>query len=125
MSGSSPSLREGSGPSGLGYASFQLTMGFFTDFKRNRRRSRARNEAYLYRRAENFAEAAKVWERIATESVQYNELIYKDDCHDAFTYWLKAGSPEDALRNARNALRVIGGSEWITDSPDTVDDICK
>lgn len=100
-------------------------MRFFENFRRDRRRSKAWSEAYGFRKAENFAEAAKVYERLALESLQYNELIYEGDCHDAFNYWIKAGNPENALRNARDALRVIGDSDWITDSVDTVDDVCK
>jgi hypothetical protein len=100
-------------------------MGFFTNFKRNHRRNKAWNEAYRYRDAGNFAEAAKVWERLAPEALEYNELIYADDCRDAFKLWLKARDPESALRNARNALRVISDSGWITKSDHTVDDICN
>ena len=100
-------------------------MGFFTDFKRNRRRSKAWDEAYAYRSANKFAEAAKVYERIASESLQYNELIYVGDCHDAFTDWLKAADPENALRIARDALRVVGSSDWIIKMDHTLEDICK
>ena len=100
-------------------------MGLFTNFNRNRRRNKAWDEAYKYRSAGNFAEAARVYERLATESLQYNELIYAGDCHDALKYWLKASDPESALANARNALRVIGNSVWMTDSSSDVEDICN
>jgi len=99
-------------------------MGLFTNFKRNHRRNKAWNEARSYRQAGNFAEAAKVWERLAPEALEYNELIYADDCRDAFKLYLQARDPESALRNARNALRVISDSGWITKSDHTVDDIC-
>src|SRR5258706_8708237 len=99
-------------------------MGLFTNFKRGHRRNKAWNEAYRYRHANNFAEAAKVWEHLAPEALEYNELIYADDCRDAFKLYLQAKDPESALRNARNALRVISDSGWITKSDSTLDDIC-
>ncbi len=99
-------------------------MGLFTNFKRSHRRNKAWNEAYRYRHANNFAEAAKVWEHLAPEALEYNELIYADDCRDAFKLYLQAKDPESALRNARNALRVISDSGWITKSDSTLDDIC-
>ena len=100
-------------------------MGLFTNFKRNHRRNKAWNEARSYRQAGDFADAAKVWERLAPEALEYNELIYADDCRDAFKLYLQARDPESALRNARNALRVISDSGWITKSGHTVDDICN
>jgi hypothetical protein len=100
-------------------------MGLFNNFKRNRHRSKAWDEAYAYRKAGKFAEAAKVCERIAAESLQYNELIYAGDCHDAFKDWLKAADPENAMRTARDALRVIGSSDWMIEMDDTRDDICR
>ncbi len=53
-----------------------------------------------------------------------NELIYESDCHDAFKLWLKAMNVDNALTQARNALRVISASDWLRSS-DTVDDLCK
>ena len=100
-------------------------MGFFANFKRSRHRSKAWDQAYGFRKAGRFAEAAKVCERIASESLQYNELIYADDCHDAFKDWLKAANPENALQNARNALRVIGTSDWMLEMDDTLGKICS
>lgn len=50
-------------------------MGFFTEFRQNRRRSKAWDEAHGYGRSGNFAAAAEVYERLAAESLQYNELI--------------------------------------------------
>jgi hypothetical protein len=50
-------------------------MGFFTEFRQNRRSSKAWNEARDYSGAGNFAAAAEVYERLAKESLQYNELI--------------------------------------------------
>jgi len=100
-------------------------MGFFTEFRRNRRRSKAWDEARDYRTTGNFGAAAEVYERLAKESLQYNELIYEGDCHDAFKYWLKADNPENALRNARNALKVVSASDWIIEYDDTMDDVCK
>src|SRR5215831_20117247 len=97
-------------------------MGFFLDFKRNRNRRKAWQEAYDYKRAGKFAEAARVYERIAAESLEYNELIYAGDCHDAVACWLKASQPEMALRNARDALRVIAKTGWLKDS-NTTDNI--
>ena len=99
-------------------------MGFLVNFKRNRHRRKAWSEAYDYKRAGKFSEAAKVYERIAIESLEYNELIYEGDCHDAATCWLKAGHPESALRNAREALKVIARTDWLKES-NTTDDICK
>ena len=100
-------------------------MGFFTNFRRSRRRRKTWDEAYRLSQAGDFAAAAKIYERLATESLQYNELIYEGDCHEACLLWLKAGNPDNALSNARNALRVIGGSDWIRLSDAAVDDICK
>jgi len=100
-------------------------MGFFANFKRKRRRQKAWDETYRLKGDGNFAEAARVYEQLAAESLEYNELIYEDDCHDAAECWLKAASPEMALRNARNALEVIANTVWIKDSSATVDDICK
>jgi len=100
-------------------------MGFVTNFKRNRRRRKAWDEAYRLSHSGNFVEAAKIYERMATESLEYNELIYEGDCHDAFKTWLKAANPDNALSNARNALQVIGDSDWIRLSEGTVDDLCK
>jgi len=99
-------------------------MGFFLNFKRNRHRRKAWQEAYSLKRAGNFVAAAKVYENIAAESLEYNELIYEGDCHDALECWLKAGNPEMALRNAREALKVIANADWLKDSK-TTDDICK
>jgi hypothetical protein len=100
-------------------------MGFFADFRRNRRRSKAWDEAYSFIRVGNFAAAASVYERLAADSVQHNELIYESDCHDAFKMWLKAMNVDNALTQARNALRVISASDWLSSSSDTVDDLCK
>jgi hypothetical protein len=100
-------------------------MGFFTEWGQNRRRRKGWDEAHAYGRSGNFAAAAKVYERLATESLQYNELIYEGDCHDAFEFWLKAANPENALRNARAALKVVSASDWIIESDDTIDDVCK
>src|SRR5436190_535321 len=98
-------------------------MGFFADFRRSRRRSRAWDEAHRFKRVENFAAAAGVYERLAADSRQYNELICQDDCHDAFTLWLKANDVDQALVQARNALSVIGGTSWFTSSSDEVADL--
>ena len=100
-------------------------MGFFADYRRKRRRAKARDEAYHYRQAGRLTEAAEVYERMAAEVRADNELIYEDDCHDAVRAWLQANNPEAALRNARNALKVIANSEWINLSKDTVEDICQ
>jgi hypothetical protein len=100
-------------------------MGFFADFKRNRRRSKGWDEAHRFKRAGQFAEAAGVYERLAADSLQYNELIYEGDCHDAFKFWLKAMNVDNALTQARNALRVISDSNWLRMSSETVDDLCK
>jgi hypothetical protein len=99
-------------------------MGFFADFKRNRRRRKAWDEAYSFKRAGNFAAAAGVYERLAAESLTYNELIYESDCHDAFANWLEARNVDNALAQARAALSVIGATDWIR-SDSTVDDFCK
>jgi hypothetical protein len=100
-------------------------MGFFTEFKRNRRRSKAWDEARAYDRSGNFAAAAEVYERLAADSLQFKELIYEGDCHDAVNYWLKAGKPEDALRNSRAALKVVSATDWIIECENTIDDVCK
>ncbi len=100
-------------------------MGVFTNFKRNRHRRKAWREAYAYRRAGKFAEAAKVGERIAADSLKYNELIYADDCHDAFKDWLKAANPDQAMQNARDALRVIGTSDWMLERDDSMASFCN
>src|SRR5689334_17569192 len=99
-------------------------MGFFANFKRNRYRRKAWQEAYDLKRAGKFIEAAKVYERTAAESLKYNELIYEGDCHDALECWLKAGQPEMALRIARETLQVIANTDWLKAS-NTTDDICK
>ena len=57
--------------------------------------------------------------------LQYNELIYEGDCHDAFLMWLAARNVDNALAQARNALRVISDSGWLSMSDGTVDDLCK
>lgn len=100
-------------------------MGFFADFRRSRRRRKAWDEAYRFKHAGNFAAAAGVYERLAADSLPDNELIYEDDCHDAFRMWLKAKNVDSALIQARNALRVISDSDWLSMSSDTVDDLCK
>jgi hypothetical protein len=99
-------------------------MSLFEDFRRSRRRNKAWKEAHHFKRAGNFAAAAEVYERLSTDSLHY-ELIYEDGCHDAFKLWLKASNVEKALIQARNALRVISDSDWISKSSDTVDDLCK
>jgi tetratricopeptide (TPR) repeat protein len=100
-------------------------MGFFTNFKRDRRRRKSWDEAYALIHTGKFAEAARIYEQMAAESLEYNELIYEGDCHDAFKVWLKAGNADNALTNARDALRVISNSDWIRLSEGTVDDFCK
>lgn len=100
-------------------------MGFFTNFRRSRRRSGAWGEANRFKRAENFAAAAVVYERLAADSRQYNELICQDDCHDAFKMWLKAKNVDQALVQARNALSVIVDTCWFNSSSDELDDLFK
>ena len=100
-------------------------MGFFANFRRSRGRRKAWDEVYRFKDAGNFAAAAGVYERLAAESLQYNELIYEGDCHDAFLMWLAARNVDNALAQARNALRVISDSDWLSMSDDTVDDLCK
>src|SRR5882672_3349383 len=80
-------------------------MSFRTKFRRSRHRRKAWNEAYAFRKAGKFAEAAQVSERLAAETLKYNELIYADDCYDAFKDWLKAEDPDSALRNGRRTAR--------------------
>jgi hypothetical protein len=100
-------------------------MGFFANYRRKRSRAKARDEAYRHCHAGEWTEAAEVYERMAAEVREDNELIYEDDCHDAVRTWLKANNPEAALRNARSALNVIANSDWINLSKDTVEDICQ
>jgi hypothetical protein len=99
-------------------------MGFLADLKQRRRRSQAWDEAYAFRQAGDFASAAKVCEGLAAGTLTDNELIYESDCHDAMKDWLKAHDVENALANARNALRVIAASNWFP-ADSTVDDICE
>lgn len=100
-------------------------MAWFSEFRRNRRRSKGWSEAWNYKRAGKFSAAASVYERLAAEILPFNELIYAGDCHDAITLWLKAGDIDNALRIARNALQTISKSDWIMEMDEHVDDICN
>jgi hypothetical protein len=102
-----------------------MAEGFFQKFFRGRRRNKAWDEAYELKKAGRYAEAAAVYDRIATESLGYNELIYADDCHDAFKLWLKANNPDKAMGEARNALQVLTDAGWPIKTSSTVEDLEK
>ena len=102
-----------------------MATGFFAKFLRGRRRSKAWDEAYRFKKAGNFAAAAGVYEGLAADSLADNELIYEGDCHDAFQMWLQAKNIDNALAQARNALRVTSDCRCLVWSDSTVDDLCK
>jgi hypothetical protein len=99
-------------------------MSFFADLKRERFRNRSWDEAYACREANDFAGAAKVYERLAEDTLTHNVLIYEGDYHDALKEWLKAGDVENALANARRALAAIADTDWFP-KDDVVEDICS
>ena len=102
-----------------------MATGFFAKFLRGRRRSKAWDEAYRFKQAGDFAAAAGVYEGLAADSLADNELIYEGDCHDAFVMWLQAKNVDNALGQARKALRVTSDSGCLNWSSSTVDDLCK
>lgn len=100
-------------------------MGFFTEFRRDRRRSKAWSRAYDFKKQGKFAEAAAVYDLLAEDSLQYNVLICAGDCHDAFKLWLEAKDIDNAMCEARKALRILSENGWLKTSTTAVDDICK
>lgn len=58
-------------------------MGLFADYRRNRRRANARDQAWHYRRAGRLAEAAEIYELMAAEVRADHELIYEDEINTA------------------------------------------
>jgi len=102
-----------------------MATGFFAKFRRGRRRNKGWDEAYRFKKAGNFAAAAEVYQKLAADSLADNELIYEGDCHDAFIMWLQAKNIDNALGQARSALRVTSDSGCLNWSSSTVDDLCK
>jgi hypothetical protein len=94
---------------------------WFREYLRDRRRSKSWSEAYDLARAGKYAEAADIYAGRAAESLKYNELIYASDCQDAFKMWIKAKNVERALEEARNALRVLSDTGWLSKSDDSVE----
>lgn len=89
-------------------------MGFIKDFIQNyflnspeeRRRSKISREAYDLAEQGRYAEAAEVNARHALEELKDSDLMYSLYCIYAFEMWIKAQEPGEALREARNVLRV-------------------
>ena len=94
---------------------------WFREYLRDRRRSKSWREAYDLAQAGRYAEAADVYARRAAEALEYNELIYASDCHDAFKMWIKANEIGRALEEARKALRVLSDTGWLSKSDDSVE----
>lgn len=85
------------------------------EFLLERRRSRATWKAILLASEKRFAEAARIYSDFADQHLAESTLQYSTHCEYAMENWIEAKQPQEALEQARRALRSFGNDdgEWM------------
>ncbi len=106
---------------------------FLRDYLLERQRMKVWSKAYDLAKKEKYQEAAEVYNNFAPRLLEYNkvgfgELMYCTYCNYAFGLFIKAKDVENALQQARNALKILiqNDGKWIKyNSGEQANDLLK
>ncbi len=89
---------------------------YIRGYLRERRRDKVVGRAIDLDQAGKYVEAAEIYAAFAVESLAESELMASLYHQYAFEMWLKANDPQNALDQARHALRMLctPDGKWLT-----------
>lgn len=106
---------------------------FLRGYLLEKQRERICGKAYDLAKKEKYKEAAEIYTNFAPKLLEYDdigfgELMYCIYCKYAFEMWMKAKDVENALQQARNALKILikNDGKWLKyNSGEQANDLLK